>query len=74
MMLFKHYMSKHRWNYNTLSEALGVSRVTIANWDKGNTSPNMKQFQKLCRLLDVSPNDLYNEFVDLKKGEKINDK
>ncbi len=34
----------------------GYSR--IVNWETGTASPLLKDFIKLCRLYDVTPNDL----------------
>lgn len=62
-LLFKEYMKKRRYNYGSMAEALNVSRLTIANWDKGVTSPNLKQANNICNLLGI-------EFVDLLKNAK----
>ena len=63
-MLFKEYLKKNRWNYGSLAKELGVSRVTIASWDKGDTSPNLQQTKKLIDLLDIEFEDLFE------RGEK----
>ena len=73
-MLFKEYMKQNRYNYSTLAEALGVNRITVNNWDKGTTSPTLKQFSQLCDLLECEPLDLLNNYIEMKKGKKINEK
>jgi DNA-binding XRE family transcriptional regulator len=52
-MLFGKYMKNHRYNYGTMADALDVSRLTIANWDKGVTSPSVKKAIEICELLDI---------------------
>jgi transcriptional regulator with XRE-family HTH domain len=63
-MLFKNYLKKNRWTYGSLAKEMNVSRVTIANWDKGTTSPTLEQTKKLVDLLGI-------EFIELlERGEK----
>lgn len=71
-MLFKQYMKTNRWSYLSLAEALNVSRLTIANWDKGVTSPNLRQVEMLCNLLEVEPKELILNFMDMKEREQQN--
>jgi DNA-binding XRE family transcriptional regulator len=52
--LFKQYLKQNRHTYNTVAQELGVSRVTVANWDKGVTSPSLYYADKISKLLDVS--------------------
>ena len=73
-MLFKEYLSKHRWDYTTLSKELDVSRITVANWDKGITSPNLKQAAELCKLLDIDVKQLMINYIEMKKGGDDNGK
>jgi transcriptional regulator with XRE-family HTH domain len=73
-MLFKQYMKVNRWSYLTLAEALNVSRLTIANWDKGVTSPNLGQVELLCKLLEVEPKELIINFIEMREREQQNGK
>jgi len=70
-MLFNEYMKNQRHNYGTMAEALGVTRLTISNWDKGITSPTIKQVSDLCRLLDVQPDEIINNYIKMKGGKEI---
>jgi DNA-binding XRE family transcriptional regulator len=56
-------MKKQRHNYGTMAEALGVTRLTISNWDKGITSPTIIQAVKICNLLEI-------KIIDLLKNDK----
>ena len=58
-MLFREYLKKNRWNYGSLAKEIGVSRVTIASWDKGATSPSLQQAKQLVDLLGIEFNDLF---------------
>lgn len=40
-------------NQEALGELTGVTRQTIAAWEKGDREPSMQQVAKLCRILDV---------------------
>ena len=70
-LLFKEFMKERRYNYGTLAEAIGVSRITVANWDKGVTSPNLNQVEQLCHLLDIEAIKLFENAWKMKE-EKIN--
>ncbi len=52
-----------------LAEKLDKSINTIANWEKDLSSPDLKTTGDLCRVLDVTPNELLGweqnkEYVD----------
>lgn len=40
-------------NQEALGEQAGVTRQTIAAWEKGDREPSMQQMTKLCRILNV---------------------
>ena len=42
-----------------LSEQLGVSNTSVSNWEKGLSRPDADMIQKLCRVLQLQPNDIY---------------
>lgn len=68
-LLFKEFMKERRHNYGTLAEAMGVSRITIANWDKGITSPNLKYVEMICNLLDVEAIRIFENAWKMKKDK-----
>ena len=41
-----------------VSEILGISNVTIGNWEKGKTFPKVNQVERLASLYGVNINDL----------------
>lgn len=51
-----------------LAEMIGVTRQTISNWELEETSPDLKQAQKLCEIFNISMDELMSkENVFLKK-------
>lgn len=59
---FKVIKKKKKISSNTLSEIMGVHRVTIWNWEKGKKIPTELKVRKLADILDVP----INEISDLK--------
>lgn len=47
-----------------LSEKLGVSDRTVGNWENGRNMPDLSLFKPICKILDISINELLS-------GEKI---
>lgn len=43
---------------NYLAQRIGVSSVTVSNWVKEKSTPSKKHLEKLCKILEVSINDL----------------
>lgn len=41
-----------------LGRELGLQKSAISKYEKGRTQPNAKQLATICRLLDVSPQEL----------------
>lgn len=40
------------------AERLGISNVTLGNWENGITFPNAQQIDKICELYGVSYDNL----------------
>ena len=47
------------WSMKYIAYHIGVSIQTISNWEKGNTSPDVDLLETICRVLKVTPNQLY---------------
>ena len=41
-----------------VANTMGVSRATIANWERGLTSPSAPQLIQLCKLYSCGLNDI----------------
>lgn len=42
-----------------LGEMLNKSSNAISNWENGNTSPDVDLLETICKVLNVTPNQLY---------------
>lgn len=40
-------------------EAIGVTKETISNWERGITAPTVPQLIKLCEVYDVEIRDVF---------------
>ena len=49
-----------------LAEKLGITNKSISKWENGSCLPDSSLFKPLCKILDISINELF-------AGEKLND-
>lgn len=42
-----------------LADALNRSKSVISNWERGENSPDIDTCEKLCKILKVTPNELF---------------
>ncbi len=65
---------KHKLSQEQLADQIGVARQTISKWELGETSPDIKQAQKLSQIFDVSMDELFckktNETVNVRQDYK----
>lgn len=62
----KHYLSQE-----ALAEVIGVTRQTISNWELNETSPDLKQAEKLADIFNISMDELIgNKNILLEKIDK----
>lgn len=56
---------------NELAERLGLSNKAISKWENGICLPDANNMPELCKILDITINDLFSgEVVDMKDNEK----
>lgn len=56
---------------SNLAEKLGISDRAISKWENGKCMPDVGIMQDICKLLDITINDLFSgEIVDMKDNEK----
>lgn len=54
-----------------LAEKLGVTTRAISKWENGNCMPDSSIIHDLCKILNITINDLFNgEIVDKKDNDK----
>ena len=61
---------------NGLAKMLGKSKNTISNWERGDNDPDPDTIEKICKILDVTPNQLFGwdenpEYLDYEKNKRI---
>ena len=42
-----------------LADLLGKSKSVISNWERGENSPDLESCEKMCKILKVTPNELF---------------
>lgn len=42
-----------------LSEALGVTKSAVSNWERGVNSPDIDSCVQMCRIFSVTPNEFF---------------
>ena len=56
---------------SNLAEKLNVTDRAISKWENGNCLPDAGTMPELCKILNISINDLFSgEVVDMKNNEK----
>lgn len=54
-----------------LAERLNITDRAISKWENGNSLPDASNMAELCKILEISLNDLFSgEIVDEKENEK----
>ena len=55
-----------------LAEKLNITDRAISKWENGNCLPDVSNISELCKILDISINDLFSgEIVDMRDNEKV---
>ena len=63
------------YTQESLAEALDISNRAISKWERGLCLPDSAHMVELCKLLDISINDLFNgERIDMKNSKEITEK
>ena len=58
-----------------LAERLNVTDRAISKWENGNCLPDVSNIHELCKILDITINDLFSgKKVDMKDNEKVLEK
>ena len=42
-----------------IARRLGKSKNVISNWERGDNSPNPDEIMELCKILEVTPNQIF---------------
>lgn len=56
-----------------LANRLGKSKSVISNWERGENSPDVETCAELCKILDVTPNELFGWEINLEYDRWLED-
>lgn len=56
---------KRGYSQEQLGTLVGVSKVSISNYERGLEQPKMKRLQKIIDVLEISPNYILGKDVDI---------
>ena len=60
-----------RLTQSELAEKLDVTDRAVSKWENGNCIPDVSNIQELCKILNITINDLFSGcIVDMKDNEK----
>lgn len=62
-----------------LAAHLGKSKNVISNWERGDNSPSPDEVEKLCQILNVTPNQIfgweqmpeYNRYLEQQRVQMV---
>lgn len=55
----KNFREMRRLTQKRFSEMLNKSRNVISNWERGENSPDPDTIEEICKILDVTPNQIF---------------
>lgn len=55
----KKYRVFRRVTQQELADMLGKSKSVISNWERGENSPDLEACEEMCRIFNVTPNELF---------------
>ncbi len=66
MRTIRQLREERGWTQLELAYRLGVTPVTIYNWERGRTEPRVSQFRQLARLFGVGMDEIVLEGEELR--------
>lgn len=54
------YKNKKNLTSKKLAELVGVAKSSISMWEKGINQPNTNKLMKICEVLDITPDMIYD--------------
>lgn len=55
-----------------VADSIGISRQAISQWESGKSTPDVETLQLLCKLYNITPNELLIESENLPKAINSN--
>ena len=57
----KNARTKKNMTQMNLADEMGVSYQAVSNWERGNSMPDISKLPELCKILDISFDELVGE-------------
>lgn len=54
---------KQEYTQQEIADRLGINRTTYTKWKTGVSEPGLKNIERLCNLLDVDYNSLFQRRI-----------
>nr|DAH09959.1 MAG TPA: Repressor protein CI [Caudoviricetes sp.] len=54
---------KKEYTQQEIADRLGINRTTYTKWETGVSEPGLKSIERLCNLLDVDYNTLFQRRI-----------
>lgn len=58
---FKNARIKAGLTQQQIADTLGLDRTAIAQYERGTSTPNFKNLPKICKILGISLDELFEE-------------
>ena len=55
----KNYRTFRKMTQVELGAAVGRSKNVVSNWERGDNTPDLDTLEKICRVLGVTPNQIF---------------
>ena len=62
---------EQKFSQEELAEQLNVSRQAVAKWESGKSFPSTERLMELCRVLDISTEELFGQREEKKSEGRI---
>lgn len=69
----KNFRTFRGFSQQDLADQLNRTKSVISNWERGANYPDVETCEKLCKILKVTPNELFgwDKNVEYEKHQKI---
>lgn len=63
-MNFKELLKSKRYNFLSMSKALGVTHTTVSGWATKKSTPNPETIKRMSELLCVTTDEVINALLE----------
>jgi transcriptional regulator with XRE-family HTH domain len=66
--------ARYRAGFRTaksFADALGIDADRYRHWERGSATPDIAMVSRICKLLDITPNDLLPHALKKKREKEL---